>query len=442
MSGGIDAPQYRSSGADAWPMIAVEEALAIVLRDARPLSEVQKPLAKTLGRIAAHDVIAHDALPPFAASVKDGYAVVAADGAGERTVAQSITAGDVAEMFLQPGQVAYITTGAPMPPGADAVVQVEDTEVVDANDGAESVRILRAVQPGNDVRPVGSDIMPGDVVVRAGTRLGAAEIGLLATVGAVQVGVHQRPRVGILSTGNELVPPDQPLRPGAIRESNGAMLAAAVRSAGGVPVELGIVRDEEALLHSVIATAQRECDVLLSTGGVSMGELDLMKRLAADLGTVHFGRLRMKPGKPCTFATLPRPAGAGDGRDLLYFGLPGNPVSALATFYLLALPAIRALAGWREPGLPQVQVTLAQSLPLDTIRPEYHRATLVWDTSLNGGNGGWLARSTGSQASSRLPSFSGANALLVLPQGEGKLEAGSIVSALLLPGENRDKWHS
>lgn len=416
----------RGSGADAWPLISVEEALEIVLREAVALPATLVSLYNALGTIAARAIVAQDPLPPFPASVKDGYAVVAGDGAGERSVVQSVTAGEVSAAPLQPGEVAYITTGAPLPAGADAVVQVEDTEGI----GAHRVRILRAVAVGHDVRQVGSDIAAGDVVVPAGIMLGPAEIGLAATVGAVRVHAHRGARVGILSTGNELVPPDQPLRAGTIRESNGAMLAAAVRLAGGEVIDLGIVRDEESLLRAAIASAQADCDVLLSTGGVSMGELDLMKRLAADMGTVHFGRIRMKPGKPCTFATLPKPNG---DRDLLYFGLPGNPVSALTTFWLLALPAIRALAGWREPRLKRVQAVIEESLPLDSTRPEYHRARIHWQDGVSDGAGGYWASSTGNQASSRLFSFSGANALLVIPQGEGRLQSGSVVDAFLLP---------
>jgi gephyrin len=160
-----------------------------------------------------------------------------------------------------------------------------------------------------------------------------------------------------------------------------------------------------------------------------MGELDLIKQIVEQEGTVHFGRLRMKPGKPCTFATLPAPEG---GRPRLLFGLPGNPVSSLVTFYLLTLPAIRRLAGWQEPALPRVQAVLDAPLPLDPARPEYHRAVLRWDASLHGGAGGYHATSTGSQASSRLLSMRGANALLELPQATGTLPAGSVVAALLL----------
>lgn len=434
MSADAESKTYRGSGSDAWPMITVDEALAVVLEQARPLPAVTTPLAQALGKIAAQEIYASEPLPPFVASVKDGYAVIAADTALERAVVSSVMAGESSATPLRPGQAAYITTGAPLPPGADAVIQVEDTERHLLVDGGERIRLAHAVVVGNDTRAVGSDIAAGDILVRAGERFGAAEIGLAATTGVRQVQVHGTPRVGILSTGNELLAADEPSRPGAIRDSNGSMLAAAVRAAGAEAIELGIAADRMELLRAIVSDAQRDCDLLLTTGGVSMGELDLMKHLAAELGTVHFGRLLMKPGKPCTFATLPRPVGSGDGRPMLYFGLPGNPVSALVTFYLLALPAIRTLMGWQNPMLPAVQAATSETLRLDKQRPEYHRAHLHWDRALNNGAGGWRALSTGNQVSSRLASFQRANALLALPAGEESLPAGSVVDALLLEG--------
>lgn len=421
----------RGSGADAWPMISVDEALAIVLAHTAALPSVEVSLGDSLGRFSAADIVAAEPLPPFVASVKDGYAVIAADGAAELEVVGAITAGgELSGGALQSGQAAYITTGAPLPPGADSVIQVEDTERILLPSGAERVRLLRAVPKGNDLRAVGSDIAPGDLLVRAGERMGAASIGLAATTGVRIVHVHGKPRVGILSTGNELLGPDEPMRPGAIRETNGPMLAAAVRAAGAEVVSYGIAPDKPEVLRSIMQTAQRECDLLLSTGGVSMGELDYMKGLAAELGEVHFGRLLMKPGKPCTFATLSR----GDGAPLLYFGLPGNPVSALVTFYLLALPAIRKLSGAPNPNLPRVQAVLDADLRRDPVRPDFHRVSLVWDRDLHNGAGGWRAQSTGIQVSSRLASFQHAQALLIVPTGEGMLPRDSVADALLLPG--------
>lgn len=406
-------------------MLDVPVALAIVLAEAQPLAPRSVPLSQAAGLLLAETIAAHDALPPFAASVKDGYAVIAADGPGRYRLIGEVTAGRVAEFQVEPGTVAYITTGAPMPPGADAVVMVEETSRMAGQ--AAQVEIRRAVRPGADVRPIGADIRRGEVVLTAGTHLGAAEIGLLATVGVTNVPVYAPPRVAILSTGDELVAPDQPLGPGQIRDSNRVMLQAAVQAAGGIPMDLGIAADQEAPLRTAIEQGLAAGDILLTSGGVSMGDLDLIKPLLEQAGQVHFGRIRMKPGKPLTFATV-----VVGGQRKLVFGLPGNPVSSLVTFYLFVVPAIRKLAGWPEPQLRRVQAQLAQALTLDPDRPEYHRATLQWDRTLNGGHGGYLAVSTGSQASSRLLSMRTANALLELPQAEGELPAEATVSALLI----------
>ena len=410
-------------------LLPVADALAIVLAHAAALPAQRVALGDALGLVLAEDVAAREPLPPFPASVKDGYAVVAADGPGDYPVAGAVTAGHVADFQLAPGAVAYIATGAPVPAGADAVIMVEQTEriVGGAAGDAARVRINAQAQPGQEIRPVGFDVAQGEAVLHAGERLGPAEIGLAATVGVSAVRAHPRPRVAVLSTGDELAGPGAPLAPGQIRDSNGPALLSAVRAAGGDPLDLGIAGDSYAALEAAFDRGLAAADVLITSGGVSMGELDLVKQLVTERGRVHFSRLRMKPGKPCTFATVE----TGRGRRLV-FSLPGNPVSSLVTFYLLALPALHALAGRRDPGLRRVQALLSRPLRLDPDRPEYHRATVTWDPALNGGAGGWLAGSTGNQASSRLLSLRGANALLELPQAAGELPAGSVVPALLI----------
>jgi gephyrin len=410
-----------------YPMLAVEKALEIVLEEATTLPPRSVTLAQALGLILAEAAVAQEAMPPFAASIKDGYAVVAADGPGEYPVVGMVTAGRVADFRVQPGSVAYITTGAPLPAGADAVVMVEETEKVATANGQAHVRVQQRVQAGADVRPVGSDMQPGQEVLPAGTRLGAAEIGLLATVGITHVQAYPHPRVAVLSTGDELVEPDQMPGPGQIRDSNRAMLVAAILAAGGEPLDLGIAGDDAGSISTRLEAGLRDADLLLTSGGVSMGDLDLVKPLFEQAGRVHFGRLRMKPGKPCTFATA-----EVQGQRRLLFGLPGNPVSSLVTYYLLVAPAIRKMAGWPEPRLRRIQAQIEQALPLDAYRPEYHRATAIWDAELNEGRGGYRAVSTGSQASSRLLSMRTANVLLELPQAEGTLAAGSVVSALVI----------
>jgi len=437
--------RYAMSTESPYPMLPVPDALERVLAEAIALPAQTYSVADAVGLILAENVYAKEPLPPFPASVKDGYAVIAADGPGEYPVVDTVTAGRLATTQLQPGSVAYITTGAPVPPGADAVIMVEETRPLRGHEGQRSVYIGKQVAAGDDIRPIGYDITAGQEILSAGNRLDAAEVGLLATVGITQVQIHPRPRVAILSTGDELVEPGEQPGPGQIRDSNRAMLRAAVHAAGGDPLDLGIAADQPDSLRRQLEAVFVAADILLTSGGVSMGELDLIKPILEEVGTVQFGRILMKPGKPLTFATIPIAAQAitrepdqktdrktDRKHPTLVFGLPGNPVSSLVTFYLFVVPAIRKLAGRVEPELPRVQATLTQTLQLDPARPEYHRATLQWDEQLNQGNGGYRAESTGSQASSRLLSMRTANALLELPRSAEILTPGSVVSALVI----------
>ena len=440
--------RLRIMASSSFPMIPIPEAVSIVLKCTPLLEAEEVHFLDAVGRILSCSVIARDSLPPFPASIKDGYAVISSDGVGEFNVIGESRAGRMDELPLKPNtsSVVYITTGAPVPLGADAVVQVEDTEAVLGGDGHKRVNILKASVPGQDIRAIGSDIMQGATVLEAGEMIGVAEIGILATVGSVKVNAFKRPHVAVLSTGDEVVEPDTvSLGPGQIRDANRSMLLAAAAQAGARVTDLGVARDVEGELAAIFQKAMDQgVDVLVTSGGVSMGDRDLIKPVLESLGaSVHFGRVRMKPGKPLTFATLDIPplSSIGSevnvkGRRMLVFGLPGNPVSSFACFHLVTLPSLRKMMGWADPSLRRVNVRLAQSIKLDPERPEYHRATLQFgicpSRKLAEEKEEFWAVSTGNQISSRLLSARSANALLELPQASGILEVGTIVSALLI----------
>ncbi|KDP42916.1 hypothetical protein JCGZ_23858 [Jatropha curcas] len=418
-------------------MISAVEALQTVLKVAQQLRPITVSLHDALGKVLAEDIRAPDPLPPYRASVKDGYAVVASDGPGEYPVITESRAGnDGLGVTVTPGTVAYVTTGGPIPDGADAVVQVEDTEKVE--DGlAESkrVRILVKTRKGVDIRPVGCDIEKDAVVLKCGERLGASEIGLLATVGVLMVKVYPTPTIAVLSTGDELVEPTTfCLSRGQIRDSNRSMLLAAAVQQQCKVLDLGIVGDDKEELERVMDKAfSSGIHILLTSGGISMGDKDFVKPLLESRGTVHFNKVCMKPGKPLTFAEInSKPAENIVSEKILAFGLPGNPVSCLVCFHLFVVPAIRYLAGWTNPHLMRLQVRLNQPIKTDPIRPEFHRAIIRWKANDGSGTPGFVAESTGHQMSSRLMSMKSANVLLELSATGSVIPAGTSVSAIVI----------
>ncbi|KAK9095288.1 hypothetical protein Scep_026757 [Stephania cephalantha] len=418
-------------------MLSVSDALGVVLRVAHRLKPTKVPIHEALGKVLAEDIRAPDPLPPYRASTKDGYAVVASDGPGEYPVITESRAGnDAVGVTVTPGTVAYVTTGGPIPDGADAVVQVEDTEEIKVAVGEQKrIRILVNARQGLDIRPVGCDIEKEAVVLRSGERVGTSEIGLLATVGVMMVKVHPSPTIAVLSTGDELVEPTvEHLNRGQIRDSNRAMLLAAAIQQGCKVVDLGIAQDDEEQIERALNEAiNANIDILLTSGGVSMGDRDFVKPLLRKKGIVHFDKVLMRPGKPMTFAEIViKSTDEQEAKKILAFGLPGNPVSSLVCFNLFAIPAIRSLSGWENPHLFRVNARLAHPIKTSLDRPEFHRAIIRWKTNDGSCDPGFVAESTGHQLSSRLLSMKSANALLEFPANGDLLAAGTLVPAIVI----------
>ncbi|XP_030131386.2 gephyrin isoform X17 [Taeniopygia guttata] len=437
-----------------FPLTSMDKAFITVLEMTPVLGTEIINYRDGMGRVLAQDVYAKDNLPPFPASVKDGYAVRAADGPGDRFIIGESQAGEQPTQTVMPGQVMRVTTGAPIPCGADAVVQVEDTELIrESDDGTEEleVRILVQARPGQDIRPIGHDIKRGECVLAKGTHMGPSEIGLLATVGVTEVEVNKFPVVAVMSTGNELLNPEDDLLPGKIRDSNRSTLLATIQEHGYPTINLGIVGDKKPdvfkeegtqSFQNTAETGLPDCpddllnalnegisraDVIITSGGVSMGEKDYLKQvLDIDLhAQIHFGRVFMKPGLPTTFATLDI-----DGVRKIIFALPGNPVSAVVTCNLFVVPALRKMQGILDPRPTIIKARLSCDVKLDP-RPEYHRCILTWhhQEPLP-----W-AQSTGNQMSSRLMSMRSANGLLMLPpktEQYVELHKGEVVDVMVI----------
>lgn len=399
-------------------MLEVDAAREIVLRHAAPPRPESVPLTPPpLGRVLAENVRADLDSPPFDKAMMDGFAVRAADCAGgavELKLAGEIAAGTVEERPVKPGEAVGIYTGAPIPPGADAVVMKERTELLPG----DRVRVNDPnLTPRKNILDRGREMRAGEVVLPAGTPIGPAALGLLAAVGRTTASTYPIPVVGVLATGNELVEADEVPGPGRIRNSNGSMLAALVARAGAVPKVLGIAPDDPERMRTTIRDALATADVLLLAGGVSVGKFDLVPGVLERLGVqIHFHKVRMKPGKPLLFGTL---------RDRLAFGLPGNPVSAFVCFELFVRPALQKLLGHAAPGPRTLKLPLSQPFAAENDRPTFHPAKLETGD-------GCCVRGLPWFGSADLRGLLAADALLLLPPGEVRYDAGRDVDVMLI----------
>lgn len=398
-------------------MISLDAARARVLRDCRPLAARRVAPADAHGLVTASPVDSTVFVPPFANTAMDGFAVVAADTVGATEdrpvtldVVGTVAAGSDGQVPVASGTAARIMTGAPIPPGADAVVMVERCRPLD--DGAR-VQVTVAVEAGNHVRPVGDDLQPGDRVVEAGVPLTAGHLGLLAGLGLGDVDVVARPVVGVLSTGDELVEGPGHLRPGQIRDSNRTALAALVAEVGCVPVDLGIVRDDEAAIRNAITSAVATCDALVTTGGVSMGDFDYVKLVLDEIGDMDWMQVAIKPAKPLAFGTV-------DGTPV--FGLPGNPVSCMVSFELFARPGLRRMMGHTTTGRPTITAVAPHGLP----RPSDGKVHLLRVLVDRAADGTHSVSSAGGQGSHQLSAMAAAGGLAVVPDGDGIAPGGQV----------------
>ena len=412
-------------------MISVEDALSQILEHVRPLEPEPVPILEAPGRVLVEEIVSDIQIPPFDNSAMDGYAVRSADVAAATPqvpvrldVVGSVAAGYVAGARVGPGTAVRIMTGAPLPQGADAVVPYEDTDDFDRpkedrlQRPASQIEVRQPVRPRDHVRPAGEDIRHGERVLAPGRVLRPQEIGVLASLGHAAVLVHRRPRVAILATGDELLEIHEPLAPGKIRNSNEYTNAALVRRTGGVPLRLGIARDaREDLVNKIRAGLDQGADLFLTSGGVSVGDYDVVKDVLGSEGRMQFWQVNMKPGKPLAFGLLPG--------SVPLIGLPGNPVSAMVSFEQFARPAILKMLGHTDLAKPTVQAVVDEDVK-NSGRRGFIRVIVTR------GEEGYHARTTGEQGSGVLTSMSKANGLAIVPEGTYHVPAGTELTVQML----------
>ncbi len=417
-------------------MLSVEEALQKILYEVNVLEAESVPILESLGQVLADDIKSDINVPPLDNSAMDGYAVRSQDtkGASEKTprvlrVIDIVLAGSISRQEVVPGTAVRIMTGAPIPRGADSVVQFEDTdEQKNKNTPAETITrvgILSEARPGLNIRLAGEDIARGTIALKKGTVVRSAEIGLMASLGYSRVRVIRRPIVAVLSTGNELVDVSQSLPEGKIYDSNAYSIASLVKRYGCIPKLLGIARDDETELVSKLKQAG-DADILLTTGGVSMGDYDMVKDILARDGEMVFWQVRVKPGKPLAFGKIKGKDKNGKLKSIPHLGLPGNAASCMVSFELFVRPALLKMMGKKNFAKPTVEAIMEDSVKNDAGRRIYDRAIIEKR------DGHYYARLTGPQGSGILTSMSLANGLVLIPEERGKVNKGETVQVLML----------
>ncbi len=400
-------------------LLSVEEAQRKVWDQIQTLRPIELALTEAFGCVAAADLVSPADLPEFASSGMDGYAVRAAD-IGEATpdkpvelkLVGRVMIGHRPEATVGAGEAVSIATGAPIPAGADTIVQVENTESPDR----DRVRIFEAAREGRHVRPRGEDVQTGDVLVARGTRLGAPELGLLANAGVPHPLVHPRPRVIVLSTGDDLIAPTETPDFGQVRDANAYTLFGALREAGAIPVLAGIVADDPEVLKEMVFSYEVQADAFVSSGGVSVGERDVVKAAFFRRGDVEFFKVAMQPGMPQGFGLV-------EGKP--FFGLPGNPVSVFVSFEVLVRPAIVKMMGRAEVRRPTVEATLTEAVRGPRGKTQFARVIVRRDDA------GWTATPTGGRGSNLISTISRANGLAIVPAGVETAPAGETVEVML-----------
>jgi molybdopterin molybdotransferase len=413
-------------------LISVEQALESILKNISVLEAEEAPILSCLGQVLAEDVLSEINIPPLDNSAMDGYAVRADDtrGASRESprllrVIDTVTAGSVSRATVEPGTAVRIMTGAPIPSGADAVVKFEDTDQSERGENSPQVAILAEVTPGLEIRRAGEDIAAGSLVLKKGTMLRPSEVGVLASLGRSTVRVIRRPVVAILATGDELVEVAKPLTAGKIYNSNSYSLAALVLRYGGMPKILGVAADVEASLVNRLHLGL-DADMLVTSGGVSLGDYDIVRDVLAKEGEVIFWRVRQKPGKPLAFGMIKALAEGGGVKKIPLFGLAGNPVSAMINFELFARPAMLKMMGRRNLAKPMIEAVIEEPIENSDGRRIFARAVVQKR------DGKYFARLTGPQGSGVLTSMALANGLVIVPEDTPGVNKGDLVQVIML----------